>query len=49
MPVFQSLEAYWPGLQVRAVIPVACGDFVHLVLCRSLILKLQLQPSSVLV
>lgn len=21
MPVFQSLEAYWPGLQVRAVIP----------------------------
>lgn len=30
MPVFQSLEAYWPGLQVRAVIPVAYGDFVHL-------------------
>lgn len=30
MPVFQSLEAYWPGLQVRAVIPVAHGDFVHL-------------------
>lgn len=25
MPVFQSLEAYWPGLQVGAVIP--CGDF----------------------
>lgn len=30
MPVFQSLEAYWPGLQVRAVTPVAYGDFVHL-------------------
>lgn len=28
MPVFQSLEAYWPGLQVRAGTPVAYGDFV---------------------
>lgn len=28
MPVFQSLEAYWPGLQVRAGIPAASGDFI---------------------
>lgn len=30
MPVFQSLEAYWPGLQVTAVIAAASGDSVHL-------------------
>lgn len=42
MPVFQSLEAYWPGLQVRAVIPY--GDFVDLFLIQ----KSLIEPSSVL-
>lgn len=36
MPVFQSLEAYWPGLQVRAVIPAASGDSF---LCQGLVFK----------
>lgn len=35
MPVFQSLEAYWPGLQVRAAIPAASGDFI----CQGLVFR----------